>query len=84
MRVIESHRKTEKYCSEIVCDSCGKRVSTQDVDDMFELQEMLHIEFVGGYNSVFGDEVRVMGDFCQNCVKSLLGQYLIRTVNDDN
>ena len=56
------------------CDCCGHRTPTSEDD---ELQEYLRIDFQAGYGSrVFPDEARVRGDFCQDCVKKLLGEYL--------
>ena len=62
---------------EITCDCCGKTYSCSVSDvDIFEVQEFLNINFIGGYSSIFGDGVRVSGNFCQECVKELLGKYL--------
>ena len=58
----------------ITCDKCGVEVDA--IFDVFEAQEFLHIEFTCGYGSVFGDGACMSGDFCQNCVKELLGEYL--------
>ena len=56
-----------------ICDKCGR---ITDRDDPFEFQEYHHVRFEGGYGSVFGDESLVEGDFCQHCLKELLGDYL--------
>ena len=53
------------------CDRCGN-----DVCDDLDLQEALHIDTVGGYNSIFGDENRIQCDLCQDCVKEVLGPFL--------
>jgi hypothetical protein len=55
--------------SSITCDKCGKEY---DVDDVLELQEFLHINFVGGYGSVFGDGYRIECDICQYCLKEMI------------
>lgn len=69
----------------LVCDRCGRvapldsATATQEsasLEDYFEAEEFLRVDFVGGYGSVFGDEARVRGDFCQYCVKELLGEWL--------
>ena len=62
---------------EIPCDCCGNTYSCSVSDvDVFEVQEFLNINFIGGYSSIFGDGARVSGNFCQECVKELLGKYL--------
>ena len=69
-----------RYRSEIVnivdslrCDRCGRTD-----DDPAEMQEYLAIDFVGGYNSVFGDMETYTGDFCQRCLQAVLGTYLTK------
>jgi len=45
-----------------------------------EIQEYLHIDYEAGFGSVaFPDLSRVRGDFCQYCVKELLGDFLTVT-----
>ena len=62
---------------EITCDCCGNTYSCSVSDvDVFEVQEFLNINFIGGYSSIFGDGAIVSGNFCQECVKELLGKYL--------
>jgi hypothetical protein len=56
-----------KYTIEsIICDLCGK-----EYDD-FEIQEFHHIDFIGGYKSIFGDEEHVCKDICQYCLFEIL------------
>ena len=55
-----------------VCDVCGTGYATDDL----ECEEFLHIDFVGGYDSIFGDESRVRCDLCQRCLQKLLGPHL--------
>jgi len=55
----------------VTCDRCGREDNYP-----IEMQEYHAIDFVGGFGSVFGDGVAYTGDFCQRCVKSLLGAYL--------
>jgi len=57
------------------CDCCHKKFYPGP-EDLFEIQEFVHIRETGGYGSIFGDEAEIKGDFCQHCVKNLLGQYL--------
>jgi len=56
----------------IVCDRCKKEVS---VEDDMELQEWHHIDFMGGYSSVFGDGVVVQANICQSCLLDLIGGF---------
>jgi len=44
------------------CDKCEKEVT-----DRFEKQEMVCINFTGGYGSVFGDGLRFKLQLCQDC-----------------
>lgn len=55
----------------IECDFCHKSFSPDK--DWEETQEFLHINFVGGFRSVFGDTYRVQCDICQGCLLKLLG-----------
>ena len=66
-------KKRESTLVKIICDICKKEIP---LDDFMELQEMVSIEFVGGYSSVFGDGDRVMIDMCQSCFKDKLGNYV--------
>lgn len=59
--------------SSMRCDRCGREAAYKHDE---EHQEFLHIAFRGGYGSEFGDGNIVKGDFCQYCVKDLLGPYL--------
>jgi hypothetical protein len=59
----------------LVCDRCGREAMKEDDD--CELEEFLRVNFVAGYGAtVFEDECKVRGDFCQYCVKELLGPWL--------
>jgi antitoxin CcdA len=60
----------------VVSKTCDRCMLTATRETPFEFQEFVHIHFTGGYGSVFGDESFVEGDFCQHCVKELLGDYL--------
>lgn len=56
------------------CDRCHQ---IYDVDvNCMEAQEFHHINFVGGYGSIFGDGTVVECDLCQNCLKELLGEFI--------
>lgn len=56
----------------VTCDKCGKVITP---DDTVEWQELYSIQFTGGYGSVFGDESTIRADFCQQCLKELIGPY---------
>ena len=73
MRTYKKVRKTQRVLDSVTCDCCKKVIDSEDV---LELQEMLHINFTGGFGSIFGDMSSIEGDFCQTCVKLLLGKYL--------
>jgi hypothetical protein len=45
------------------------------VDD-YETQAFVSLDFVGGYQSVFGDGNHVAIDICQYCLKDKLGAWL--------
>ena len=53
-----------------ICDKCKK---IYDINDYMEIQEFHHINFTGGYGSVFGDMNRVECDICQHCLKEMIG-----------
>ena len=55
----------------VTCSACGKTYT-----DELELQEFYEVAFFGGYASIFGDGAHVYGDFCQACIKRLLGEFL--------
>lgn len=52
----------------IECDICGCKY-----DNEMDLQEFHHIDFTGGYSSVFGDMTRIKCDICQDCLKNMIG-----------
>jgi hypothetical protein len=57
----------------IICDVCKREVP---VKDFGEIQEFLHINELGGFESIFGDGTVIKCDICQECLKKLLGPYL--------
>ena len=67
-----------------VCDKCGESFhpNADDPLERSEANEMLHIRMEGGYGSIFGDGTKIEGDFCQDCVNTLLGIYLRYNPND--
>lgn len=58
--------------SEITCDCC-KTCFTANDPGWLEIQS---IEFVAGYSSIFGDGNFISIDLCQDCLKTILGQWL--------
>lgn len=62
------------------CDRCGREMVPNDQD--CEHQERITIRFRAGYESVFGDGNLVEGDFCQHCLREVLGEWL-RVTKDD-
>lgn len=70
-----------KIVDSITCDICKKTFSltnpTKDFnfENEVEIQEFHHIDFYGGYGSVFGDSNRVQCDICQRCLNEKLGKY---------
>lgn len=60
------------------CRRCGLDLNSNNT----EWQERLEINFRAGYGSVFGDENIVRSTLCQNCVKTVLGQWL-QILQDD-
>ena len=61
----------------MTCDVCGR---TDDND--FDIQEYHHIDFIGGYGSVFGDEVRIRCDICQECLLKMIGPHCYYETED--
>ncbi len=66
--------ETQMAISTLTCDRCGKIAGVDDLD--LEFQEYLKIDFEAGYASVFGDGNKVCAEFCQACVKEVLGPWL--------
>jgi len=59
------------YVTSIICDCCKKEYA-----DGMDIQEFIHIQDTGGYNSAIGDCVEYECDLCSECVNRLLGKYL--------
>ena len=56
----------------ISCDRCGQTWTADACNEA----ELTSIDFIGGYDSVFGDGSQVELDLCQRCLKETLGQWL--------
>ena len=65
---------TVKSVSALICDCCG-RESIVGIND-YEVHEFVSLDFVGGYQSIFGDGKHVSLDICQYCLKDKLGSWL--------
>lgn len=73
--------KKVKVQDSITCDVCTKSFDMSI--DIMEIQEFTQIDFIGGYDSVFGDGASVKCDICQECLKNILGKFL-RIIEDTN
>jgi len=62
--------KTVEEPDVVKCDVCGKEYPATDL----EAQEFQHVQFTGGYASVFGDGTQVECDICQHCLQKLIGK----------
>ena len=71
MQNIKIETVEREYIESVTCDVCQRTF-----DDVVELQEMIFIEFIGGYTSVFGDGTKVSLDICQDCFNIILGNYV--------
>jgi hypothetical protein len=77
MREYKDIQKTTTILKFVTCDKCKKVVAfTENQEDELDFHEWLHIHFIGGYYSIFGDGNEFEGDFCQQCTQELLGKYL--------
>lgn len=65
----------KKLFESFTCDRCNKEIT-----DVLELQETLSINFIGGYESTFGDGYHINCDLCQDCLYELIKDYY-RIVN---
>lgn len=72
MKKVEEIKVTQWSVCGIICDVCKKEIPYSDV---FEFQEVISIQFCGGYSSVFGDMNTVKIDMCQQCFLEKLGDY---------
>jgi len=74
---MKTYKKTKcvvETLGKLICDVCKKEYNPEK--DILETQEFNHINFQGGYDSVFGDGSTVELDICQHCLKKLLGEYI--------
>ena len=76
MKNIEKVRRNVHEVISIECDRCKKIV---EAEDCLSFQETLSLSLVGGFASVLGDGSHYELDFCQTCVKEVLGPFMRRT-----
>lgn len=71
----KEEKKVVKKLESITCDVCKKEYNNGlDNMDIYEIQEFTHIDYVGGYGSIFGDDQKVQLDICQHCLKKTFGE----------
>jgi hypothetical protein len=80
MQKFKKIKKTIQTTESVTCDKCGKEFNVEE--DIMEIQEFLHINFIGGYNSIFGDGTRVTCDICQRCLKDMIEDICEMTQGD--
>lgn len=74
--VLEVHKEMGGF----TCNRCYKTyISGLTVEDDIECSEMVHIDWTGGYGSVFGDMDSFELTLCQDCFKEIMGLYVICT-----
>jgi hypothetical protein len=64
--------KLVQEISSYICDRCGREAEAHGG----EAEELVSIDRVGGYCSIFGDGNRISVDICQHCLKDVLGEWL--------
>jgi hypothetical protein len=61
--------------TQLTCNCCKKTTATDE--DPLDTQEWLVKEWIGGYSSIFGDDLSMNLVLCQECTKRLLGHYVM-------
>ena len=69
--MLNTEEKLQTVVTGFACDRCSKHVDVDDLDH----QEGHHIDFVGGFSSVFGDGAKVECDLCQECLHELIKDF---------
>ena len=72
MKRFETKSVNTDVLVEFKCDRC----KLDFMKDHYEQQEMWIFGNIGGYNSVFGDGLKIELQLCQHCVKEVLGEWL--------
>ncbi|MEX3963341.1 antitoxin Xre/MbcA/ParS toxin-binding domain-containing protein [Paraburkholderia sp. EG286B] len=78
--MLEYRQKAVLETAACICDGCG-RLMRPDAGDG-EWQERMSLTWRGGFASVFGHSVEMNLDFCQHCVKAILGEWIRVTRRD--
>ena len=65
------------------CDCCGVTYTKDTPNGMFEVDEKVSIDFVGGYGSIFGDGRQIKLDLCQACVVDTLGALIEKRMRNE-
>jgi uncharacterized Zn-finger protein len=73
--------KKEFVTKSITCDICGKTYDLDTIAGQLEEQEFLFLDFIGGYNSVFGDMNHIECDICQYCLKKFINNKYRETLS---
>lgn len=81
MRLYKEIDVKTRVCSKVTCDACGRTIWPEEGMPV-ESQEAIHLEFTGGYGSIFGDDSTFAVDLCQHCLKDRLGD-VIRCIDDE-
>ena len=79
MRVVQDAQVIKQITTAIVCDRCDVRY---DSADSLERQEMVSLDGIGGYGSVWGDGNAWEIDLCQRCANECFGNYVRLTGNE--
>ena len=56
----------------IQCDVCKAQYTTED---SLRIQEFIHIDHTGGFDSAIGDGSNVKVDMCDKCFKNMFEEY---------
>jgi hypothetical protein len=77
MRKYDLHRHIveEERLKSIECDKCHRvfiAPAKDEMNDLWEIQEFVHIHKSCGYGSIIGDEDIVEIDLCQRCFKLII------------
>ena len=74
MKINTTKQISQDILTAIQCDKCKKTIDYYK--DSYEFQEMISLDWVAGYCSIFGDGNEVSIDLCEHCIKELLGPYI--------
>jgi hypothetical protein len=90
VKIKQEQTKKEEVVVAIQCDCCKKVYHAEETrfdekmgvacitnqNDMWDLQEFHHIDFTGGYGSIFGDGTQVQCDICQHCLHKMISPFM--------